>query len=562
MPPCDLAVTIRYDKEMIPSIPFANSALKAFMIRDLFFFSLLILGGLQATCQADESRPHIVMAFADDWGKYASAYAALEPGGISDLVETPHFDAVANEGILFTRAFVSAPSCTPCRSSLLSGQHFWRCDRASILQGAIWDMSIPSYPLILEEDGYRIGHTYKVWSPGSPVDAPHGGKDRRFVSQGRKFNRFSQVAMAAGDHEAGKAELLAEIRGNIRSFLDSDGDGTLDGDQPICYWLGPTNCHRKWIAGSGKELWGIDPDDLKGKLPAYLPDVATVREDIADYLGEVQAFDAGLGVLREELQRVGIADETVLVVSGDHGIPGIPRGKCNLYDLGTQVPLAIRAPGRIKNPGRVVDDFVSLPDLAPTFLELAGSRQPETMIARSLVPIFASEKSGQVDPDRDAVFTGRERHVAQARTGNKPYPQRAIRTGRYLYIINFEPDRWPMGTAPGFGEEPGPMPSYEVLREKTFAAFADLDASPTKAWVIDHRQEAPKYFEYAVSRRPKHELYDLRRDPDCLENLAESDDHRTTRRQLHDRLMEELRSTGDPRVVGELIYERPPFAGD
>ena len=215
--------------------------------------------------------------------------------------------------MLFTRAFVSAPSCTPCRSSLLSGQHFWRCNRASILQGAIWDFSIPAYPLLLESAGYRIGHTYKVWSPGTPANAPHGGAERAFNKHGSKFNGFSQNAMKNPDHEAGKAALLNEVRLNVRSFLDADGDSSLDGNDPFCYWFGPTNCHRKWIAGSGKELWGINPDDLKGKLPPYLPDVEVVREDFADYLGEAQAFDAALGVIVEELKRVGAFENTVMV---------------------------------------------------------------------------------------------------------------------------------------------------------------------------------------------------------------------------------------------------------
>lgn len=504
-------------------------------------------------------RPHVVMAFADDWGKYASAYARLDPGGINDHVATPNFDSVADEGVLFTRAFVSAPSCTPCRSSLLSGQHFWRCGRASILQGAIWDMSIPTYPLLLESAGYRIGHTYKVWSPGSPANAPHGGAARAFNRNGSQFNRFSQSAMANPDHEAGKAALLAEVRRNVRSFLDADDDGQLDGDAPICYWFGPTNCHRKWIAGSGKQLWGIDPDDLQGKLPPYLPDVPVVREDFADYLGEVQAFDAGLGVVIEELKRVGAYDDTILVVSGDHGIPGVTRGKCNLYDLGTQVPLAIRWPDGIKNQGRVVDDFVSLPDLAPTFLQAAGIDPPESMVARSLTPVFNSEQSGQVDPARDAVFTGRERHVALARTDNKPYPQRALRTDQYLYIINFEPQRWPMGTGPGFGAAEAEMPAYELLRENTFAAFGDLDASPTKAWVVTHRAESPEYFDYAVGRRPRHELYDIGKDPHCMNNLAKEPELDAVRKRLHQRLISELKRTGDPRVSDDVVFERSPF---
>lgn len=514
---------------------------------------VLIVGSAVQVATAD--RPNIVMAFADDWGKHASAYAKLDPGGMNDQVATPHFDAVAEEGVLFTRAFVSAPSCTPCRSSLLSGKHFWMCQRASILQGAIWDGSISAYPLVLEESGYRIGHTYKVWSPGSPADAPHGGAARSFNKHGRRFNSFSQTAMRNPDHQAGKSALLDEVRKNIRSFLDADDDGKLDGDSPFCYWFGPTNCHRKWTAGSGKELWGIDPDELKGKLPPFLPDVPIVREDVADYLGETQAFDAGLGVLIEELKRVGAYDNTLLVVSGDHGFPGVTHGKCDLYDFGTQVPLAVRWPDGIKTAGRIVDDFVSLPDLAPTFLQAAGVERPDKMIAKSLVDVLKSEKGGQVDPRRDAVFTGRERHVARARAGNLPYPMRAIRTDQYLYIVNFMPDRWPMGTGP----EPNAMPSFEQLRENTFAAYADLDASPTKAWIVTQRDHDPGSFQLAVGRRPAHELYDVKADPHSMKNLADDRRYAETRKQLHERLITELERTGDPRVSDNILFEKSPL---
>ncbi len=502
-------------------------------------------------------RPNIVMVFADDWGKHASAYAQLDPGGINDHVQTPNFDSVASEGVLFTRAFVSAPSCTPCRSSLLSGQHFWMCGRASILIGAVWDGSNPAYPMILGQldSGYRIGHTYKVWSPGSPANAPHGGASRAFNQYGSRFNQFSQSAMRSTDRSAGKAELLSEIRGNIRSFLDADGDAKLDGDSPFCYWLGPTNCHRKWIAGSGKQLWGIDPDELAGKLPPFLPDVPIVRQDVADYLGEVQAFDAGLGVLIEELKRVGAYNNTLLVVSGDHGMPGVTHGKCDLYDFGTQVPLAVRWPAGIKHPGRVVDDFVSLPDLAVTFLEAAGAERSERMVAKSIMNLLTSEQSGQVDPTRDAVFTGRERHVAQARPGNLPYPMRAIRTDQYLYIINFQPDRWPMGVGP----ESGNPPSFEAVRENTFVAYADLDASPTKAWIVTNRNKDPRSFELAVGKRPRHELYDIRSDPHSMRNLAGDPQFAAAQSKLHQRLMDELKRTGDPRIGENVVFEKPPL---
>ncbi|TWU42694.1 sulfatase family protein [Novipirellula artificiosorum] len=518
---------------------------------------LMVLMMTSAATAAE--RPNVVFAFADDWGFHSSAYGKLDPGGVNDVATTPHFDSVAEQGVLFTHAYVSAPSCTPCRSSLMSGQHFWRCGRGAILQGAIWDFSSPSYPLMLEASGYRIGHTYKVWSPGTPADAPHGGAARAFNSAGRRFNGFSQNAMKATDPNEAKQKLFDEVRQNLLSFLDRNQDDQVDGDQPFCYFFGPTNCHRKWIAGSGKQLWGIDPDAFTGKIPPYLPDVPIVREDFADYFGEILAFDSAVGVLTEELDRLGVADNTILVISGDHGFPGVSRGKCNLYDLGTRVPLAIRWPDGIEVENRVINDFVSLPDLAPTFLDAAGVAIPGSMTARSLIPLLKSKQSGTVDPSRDAVFTGRERHVAKARTGNKPYPQRAIRTDRYLLIINFEPDRWPMGTATGYGQPEGELPDFAKLRENTFAGFGDMDASPTKAWIVTHREDQPGMFEFAMGRRPRFELFDLQNDPHCMNNLADHPEHRATRDQLDERLMEELRRTGDPRVRDEVVFESSPF---
>ncbi|MFH1268193.1 MAG: sulfatase/phosphatase domain-containing protein, partial [Planctomycetota bacterium] len=333
--------------------------------------------------------------------------------------------------------------------------------------------------------------------------------------------------------------------------------------RPFCYWFGPTNTHRKWIQGSGLNLWGINPDDLKGKMPPYLPDVHAVREDFCDYLGEAQAFDASLGVLIEELERIGELDNTILVVSGDHGIPGFPRGKCNLYDLGVGVALAVRWPGQVAG-GRVVEDFVTLPDLAPTFLEAAGLTPPEVMTARSLMSVLTSNASGQVDPTRDSAVVGRERHVAAARTGHLPYPQRAMRTKDFLYIRNFKPDRLPMGTGPGLGAPGEPLPTYEELREDTFVAFADMDASPTKGWIFTHRSDPgmDRYFDFAFGARPEEELYDLRADPHGMQNVAGDPEYAEARGRLSERLTSVLRETGDPRVAGAgTTFDEPPYAG-
>ena len=503
-------------------------------------------------------RPNVLFCFADDWGRYASAYAALDARpSANGIIKTPNIDSVAARGVLFRNAFVPAPSCTPCRSSLLSGRYFFNTGRGAILNGAVWDEKIPAFPLLLREAGYELGKIAKVWSPGTPADAPFGGQRYAYQKAGVAFNQFSEQvtgAMTAGKTvEQAKAALHGQLEGNFSTFLKAR-----DPKKPFCFWFGPTNVHRKWVKGSGKAIWGIDPDALKGKLPKFLPDVPEVREDFADYLGEAQSFDSCIGVLLEHLKDAGELDRTLVVISGDHGGPGFPRGKCNLYDFGTGVALVAAGPG--VPGGRVVDDLVNLMDLAPTFLEVGGVEPPDGIHGKSLWPILSSKKSGQVDPGRTWTVTGRERHVADARAGNKPYPQRALRTKEYLYVRNFAPDRYPMGD-PG-GVTADAAPAAKALENDTFVAFADMDASPTKAWLVAHRDDAKAKWHYdqAFGKRPGEELYDLKTDPDQIKNVAADPEFEAVRSRLAGRLTEILTEAGDPRLIEkECRFESSPF---
>ena len=522
---------------------------------------VLASSGSAADQGADQARrPNILFAFADDWGRFASAYVRLDGSGtINDVVRTPNFDRIAGDGVLFRSAFVSAPSCTPCRSALVSGQHFWRTGRASILRGAVWDGSQPSFPLLLRDAGYHIGETYKVWSPGTPNDAPFGAGKYSYEKAGRRFNQFSQhvTRMVRGgmDLDQAKQVLYDEVLANFNSFLDDRKP-----EQPFCYWFGPTNVHRKWNKGSGKELWGINPDDLKGKMPPFLPDVPEVRQDLADYFGEIAAFDAALGLLVKRLDEIGELDNTLIVISGDHGAPGFPHGKCNLYDFGSRVSLAMRW-GKVPG-GRVVDDLVSLADLAPTFLELGQVEVPKRMTGRSLVALLKSGRAGQVESQRDAVYIGRERHVENARADYAPYPQRAIRTHDYLYIVNFRPDRWPLGDPYRLdGDNP---PTAEEITENTRVTLPDEDAGPTKAWLVGVRNDSmwKDHFDWVYDRRPRAELYDLKQDRYQTKNVADDPAYAEVRKELEARLMQELKSTGDPRLIDNgRFYETPPMAG-
>jgi arylsulfatase A-like enzyme len=522
--------------------------------------SLLLSLFAASAVAADTKRPNILFFFADDWGRFARIYAEHgRTAGTNGLLKTPNLDRLAKSGVLFRNAHVNAPSCTPCRSSLLSGQHFWRTGRGAILQGAVWDETIPTYPLLLRDAGYHLGKSYKVWSPGSPADAPYGGQQHAFEKSGRAFNNFSENAtdlVAKGATvEAARAKLLEEVRGNFRAMLAAKAAG-----QPFAYWFGPTNTHRAWVRGSGQKLWGLDPDALKGKLPAFLPDVPVVREDLADYLGEVQALDAAMGVLLTELEKTDELSRTLIAVSGDHGAPGFPHGKCNLYGFGTGVSLIVAGPG-IKG-GRVVDDMVSLPDLAPTFLEAGGVKPPAVMTGRSLWNVLRSERQGLVDPARTWVVAGRERHVEIARPDYTPYPQRVLRTLDHALIVNFKPERWPLGDH--YRLDGKDEPTFDEVAKTTFVTLPDDDAGPTKAWFVGARKspEWSAQFDKFYGRRPMFELYDLRKDPDEMNNVAEDPAYAAIRKEMTERLFAILRETGDPRMLEDGKYfETPPLAG-
>jgi N-sulfoglucosamine sulfohydrolase len=433
---------------------------------------------------ARQTPPNILFVIADDWSfPHAGAYG-------DTAVSTPAFDRVAREGALFRRAFTAAPSCTPSRAAILTGRHPHQLAEG----GNLWGF-LPSrfavFPDLLEQAGYAVGHTGKGWGPG------------RFEAGGRSRN-------PAGPRFTSFDEFLAQRRDK----------------QPFYFWYGSTDPHRPYDAGSGAKA-GLRPDRVT--VPGFLPDTPDVRADVADYYIEVQRFDSQLAGLLAALERRNEIDNTIVVVTSDNGMP-FPRAKATLYDGGTHMPLAIRWPRGAK-PGTTVDAFVSLIDLAPTFLEAAGVSIPPDIVGRSLLPLLAGKQDA---PPRDRVFTERERH-ANVRRGDLSYPARAIRTADFLYIHNYRPGRWPAGD-PELYVAVGP--------------FGDIDGGPSKSLLLDRRDDAPirRFFELATAKRPADELYDLRRDPHQLTNVAGLPAHAKTLARLRAELAAWQRTTGDPRA--------------
>jgi N-sulfoglucosamine sulfohydrolase len=443
-------------------------------------------------CGPASDQPNILFCISDD-------QSWLHTGAAGDpIVQTPAFDRVASDGVLFTHAFCDAPTCGPSRSAILTGQHIWRLEEAGNIHSTL-PAKFSTYTGLLEQAGYLTGHTSKGWAPG------------RLEPGGRTKN-------PAGDKHDSFADFLQER----------------PPEQPFCFWLGSTDPHRPYKLDSGRES-GKDPSRVA--VPSHLPDDPVVRNDILDYYVEIERFDSKVAGALALLEETGQADNTIVVITGDHGMP-FPRAKASLYDYGSHVPLAIRWSRSIPG-GRTVDDFTSLSDLAPTFLEAAGLAPPAEMTARSLLPILTSAQSGSIDDTRDAAYIAMERHDG-CRKGGKGYPCRAIRTADYLYIRNFEPTRWPSGSPD----------AADCARE---IPYGEIDSSPTKSFIMDRRNEAAvsRYFELGFSLRPEEELYDLKRDPGQLNNIAGTPVGVDTARRLRGQLMHYLSTTGDPRALGQ-----------
>lgn len=315
------------------------------------------------------------------------------------------------------------------------------------------------------------------------------------------------------------------------------------GDEPFCFWLGASDPHRPYKTGSGA-AGGIDVSKIQ--LPAFFPDHETVRSDIADYYFEVQRWDRDVARAIELLEQAGELENTIIVMTGDNGMP-FPRCKGNLYDWGSRAPLAIRWGKGINQPGRRENAFVSQTDLAPTFLSAAGVAVPDVMTGQSLLPLLRSDGTG--GEKRTFAITGRERHAAaQEMPSLDGYPSRAIRTERYLYIMNLKPDRWPAGVPENA--------THPIERH------ADCDDGPTKAFLLEHQgnEKARRFYDLCFARRPAEELYDVQADPDQVSNLAGQEEHRQTMKRLRNQLTGYLHDTGDPRFNDQPVkFDEHPY---
>ena len=503
---------------------FSFFGLRCQNLRVLGLVSLVACSGLAAASPLDgtaanapsQRHPNILLAISDD-----QSFAHTSLAGFT-AVRTPAFDRVAKEGVLFRNAFGASPGCSPCRAALLTGRHTWQ-----IAQAGTHDSSFPTnylvFPDLLEQAGYWVGYTGKGWGPGNWKVS---GRTRN--PAGPEFSRRTTSppfkGIARNDYAA-----------NFDDFLAQRPKG-----RPFYFWYGAHEPHRDYEKGSGlkagKKLEAV-------VVPPFLPDTSEVRSDILDYCIEIEWFDTHLARMLQALEAAGELENTLILVTSDNGMP-FPRAKANCYEYGFHLPLAIRWGARVP-AGRSVDDVVGFVDLTATILDACGVKPPASspISGRSLLDILTSSKQGLVDPTRTAAWCARERH-SSSRYNNWTYPQRALRTAQHLYIRNFKPDRWPAGDPRGLKADGSLGPMH--------GAYADIDGGPTKT-LLTRGYEDPvlsKFLELAVAKRPAEELFDLSKDPACMNNLEADPAIAEVKSQLAAQLMDYLNQTGDPRVTG------------
>jgi N-sulfoglucosamine sulfohydrolase len=488
-----------------------------FMHRFLLSLAVVHFAVFPSVAAEKPSVPNILFCIADDWGAHAGAYG-------TPWVKTPAFDRVAKDGLLFRRAYTPNAKCAPSRACILTGRNSWQLKEAAN-HICYFPPEFKGWAEALAEHGWYVGHTQKGWGPGVANDAD--GKPRRMT--GQAFNNHRTVPPTTGISNN-------DYAANFADFLDAKPDG-----KPWCFWFGAIEPHRGYEFGSGVAKGGKKLSDIP-RVPACWPDNDTVRNDMLDYAFEVEHFDRHVAKMLAELERRGLLEDTLIIVTSDHGMP-FPRSKGNTYELANHVPFAAMWKNGIARPGRTVGDFVSFVDIAPTFIELAGITWAASGMApaagRSLTDIFRAEPSS---PARDHVLIGKER-TDIGRPHDWGYPTRGIIKGSSVYLENFEPTRWPGGNP-----ETG---------------YLDCDAGATKTFILDahRRNQADPHWALCFGLRPAVELYDLRDDPDCVRNLAGRPESAGEQDALREQLHAELRAQGDPRMDGRgSVFDEYPHA--
>ena len=468
------------------------------------FFLIVLLEGCNTN--KDAKPPNILFVISDDQSyPHASIYG-------TKWLSTPGFDRIANEGLLFNHAYTTNAKCSPSRSTILTGRDSWLLEEATN-HVPFFPEKFTTFPEILKNSGYKTGKTGKGWAPGVALK---NGQKRNLIGENYSIVKTDPPAKHISDND---------YSGNFKYFLDNKKV-----DQPFFFWVGGLEPHRRYEYKAAINFGGKNIEQIE-KVPDYWPDSDNVKTDMLDYAFEIEYFDSHLERIISELEKRNLLENTIIVVTSDNGMP-FPRVKGQVFPYDNRLPLAIRWGKGIKNPGRIINDYVSFSDFAPTFLELAGvdlaNQNMEEFSGTSLKNILYDDP---IQKKRNYMIIGKERHDV-GRQNDKGYPVRAIIAGNYFYSLNFKPNRWPAGNP-----ETG---------------YLNTDGSPTKTEILNLKREGlnEDYWNLSFGKRPEETLYDIRKDPDCIENIAQNNKYSFVKDSLRKVLIEDLKINKDPRILG------------
>ena len=468
---------------------------------------------LNTASAADNNRPNILFCIADDAG-HMSAYG-------TPWLKTPAFDYIAEHGILFMNMYTCNAKSAPSRATMITGRNSWQLEEACN-HWPKFPTKFKSYPEALLSHGYEVGCTGKGWGPG--IARNEDGSYRALT--GKQWSKRKLVPATKGISKLDYAS-------NFKDFMDQR-----DKTKPFCFWYGAQEPHRGYEFGSSKRF-GKKTSDID-KVPDYWPDNETVRRDMLDYAVEVEHYDNHLGQILKILEESGEMDNTIIIAISDHNMP-FPRCKGQEYYNSNHIPMAIMWTKGIANPGTKVNEYLSSIDLAPTILEACQVTEEESgmqpITGRSFLDILKGENTGI---DRNYVMIGKERHDV-GRPNDEGYPIRGLIRGDFLYLRNFETDRWPAGN-PSTG-------------------YMNVDGSPTKTEVLKTRKDPEKAYIWQLSfgKREAYELYNIKKDPYCMENLSGKAEYQIIEHHMEKELFKRLQEQEDPRVFGKGdIFDRYP----
>lgn len=468
-------------------------------------------GFLLASCQLSPpqpeqpvqplKRPNILLVVFEDMSERIGAFG-------DDVATTPILDAFARESIRFPNTFTTAGVCAPSRASLITGVHQqtlgaqhmrthafrtqYKPSGFEIGYAAVPPPEVKAFPELLRKAGYYTFAGYGGWVISNKKDYQFGTP---FTVWDEDVETASWQGRAPGQPFFGMVTLAT----THESFLFPD-EPVLDAE-----FARRTAKRNKRLLADAKKI--TDPNAVI--VPPWLPDTPQVRAEIATQYDNIAFTEKKLAVLLSDLQAAGLAEETIVIVTTDHG-DGFPRAKRSVYDSGLKVPLMIRLPEN-EHAGEVRDELISFVDLAPTILAMAGVERPDWLQGRN----FLGEDR---DTPNDYVFAASDRMDAWTDR------MKAVRDARYKLIRNFDED----------------VPFFQPVEfRRALRSMQALEAgeSAGKLPVLQGR--------YFATPRPIIELYDTKSDPDETINLAEEATYSGIRSRLSTSLQDWLDRTPD-----------------